>query len=98
MGIEWASTLIGLIMLLFTPAPFLFLKYGARIRIRSSFAPGIVCRRSLFCCVRAEAVPFIGPEDRKADGAAEAREGYCSSFRGRLNNERKIDNTPSPVP
>ena len=42
MGIQWAATLIGLIAAILTPIPFIFLKYGARIRKRSRFAPGIV--------------------------------------------------------
>lgn len=39
MGINWASTLIGLVGLVFAPSPFLFYKYGARIRRSSRFAP-----------------------------------------------------------
>ena len=42
MGIQWAATLIGLIGAILAPIPFVFLKYGARIRKRSRFAPGIV--------------------------------------------------------
>lgn len=32
MGVQWASTLIGLIALVLAPIPFLFFRYGARIR------------------------------------------------------------------
>ncbi|PPQ75171.1 hypothetical protein CVT26_008701 [Gymnopilus dilepis] len=39
--INWASTLIGLVALLFVPCPFLFYKYGPRIRSKSKFAPCI---------------------------------------------------------
>ncbi|KIK56943.1 hypothetical protein GYMLUDRAFT_173629 [Collybiopsis luxurians FD-317 M1] len=39
LGIQWASTLIALISLLMAPIPFLFYKYGAKIRERSKFAP-----------------------------------------------------------
>ncbi|KAI0254465.1 MFS polyamine transporter [Lactifluus subvellereus] len=42
MGIQWAGTLIGLIAAVLVPIPFLFLKYGVRIRTRSHFAPCIV--------------------------------------------------------
>jgi MFS transporter, DHA1 family, multidrug resistance protein len=42
MGIQWAATLIGLISAVLAPIPFLFLKYGARIRKRSQFAPCMV--------------------------------------------------------
>lgn len=39
LGINWASTLVGLIGLVFVPSPFLFYKYGAKIREKSQFAP-----------------------------------------------------------
>ena len=39
MGVQWASTLIGLVALLLAPIPFLFFKYGAKIRESSTFAP-----------------------------------------------------------
>jgi hypothetical protein len=42
MGIQWAATLIGLFAAVLAPIPFLFLKYGARIRKRSQFAPCFV--------------------------------------------------------
>ena len=51
MGVNWACTLIGCIALLFLPSPFLFYKYGARIRAHSKFAPCIVSvffRKKLF--------------------------------------------------
>ncbi|KAK7470096.1 hypothetical protein VKT23_001536 [Stygiomarasmius scandens] len=39
LGINWASTLVGLVGLLLAPIPFLFYKYGAKIREHSKFAP-----------------------------------------------------------
>ncbi|KAF9018948.1 major facilitator superfamily domain-containing protein, partial [Rhodocollybia butyracea] len=39
LGINWASTLIALLCLILAPIPFLFFKYGARIRQHSKFAP-----------------------------------------------------------
>jgi len=44
--VSWACTLIGLTGLLFAPSPFLFYKYGPRIRAHSNFAPCIVCLTS----------------------------------------------------
>ncbi|RDB16604.1 hypothetical protein Hypma_002799 [Hypsizygus marmoreus] len=41
LGVNWASTLLGLIALLLAPSPFFFYKYGPRIRSRSTFAPCI---------------------------------------------------------
>ncbi|KAF7969482.1 hypothetical protein HWV62_27281 [Athelia sp. TMB] len=41
LGVGWACTLLGCVGLLLTPAPFLFYKYGPRIRAQSAFAPGI---------------------------------------------------------
>src|SRR5260370_41257899 len=43
LGVNWACTLIGLISLVFVPCPFLFYRYGARIRTRSHFPPCLVC-------------------------------------------------------
>lgn len=40
LGTNWALTLIAFISLVLTPVPFVFLKYGARIRAGSTFAPG----------------------------------------------------------
>lgn len=42
LGINWACTVIGAISLLFIPCPFLFYKYGPKLREKSSFAPCIV--------------------------------------------------------
>ena len=39
LGINWATTLVAGIAILLTPSPFLFYKYGARIRTGSKFAP-----------------------------------------------------------
>jgi MFS transporter, DHA1 family, multidrug resistance protein len=39
MGVNWACTLIGFLALLLSPSPFLFYKYGPRIRGTSKFAP-----------------------------------------------------------
>ncbi|KAK7046612.1 MFS general substrate transporter [Favolaschia claudopus] len=39
LGVNWAATLLGGVGLLLLPSPFLFYKYGARIRANSRFAP-----------------------------------------------------------
>ncbi|KAG5351224.1 hypothetical protein C0989_007375 [Termitomyces sp. Mn162] len=39
LGVNWASTLLGLFGLLLAPSPFLFYRYGPQIRLRSKFAP-----------------------------------------------------------
>jgi hypothetical protein len=39
LGINWAATLLGGIALVLAPMPFLFYRYGSRIRTKSSFAP-----------------------------------------------------------
>ncbi|KIK53038.1 hypothetical protein GYMLUDRAFT_179505 [Collybiopsis luxurians FD-317 M1] len=43
LGTNWAATLIALLALALAPMPFLFYKYGAKIRERSKFAPCLVC-------------------------------------------------------
>lgn len=41
LGVNWAGTLVGGIALILAPSPFLFYKYGAKIRQRSTWAPCI---------------------------------------------------------
>ncbi|KAK0440401.1 MFS polyamine transporter [Desarmillaria tabescens] len=41
LGINWASTLVGLIGVVLAPSPFLFYKFGKQIRRHSKFAPCI---------------------------------------------------------
>ncbi|KAI0248053.1 MFS polyamine transporter [Lactifluus subvellereus] len=48
LGINWAATLLGGIALLLAPMPFLFYKYGSRIRTKSSFAPCIDLKVAMF--------------------------------------------------
>ena len=43
LGVNWASTLVGGVALLLLPMPFLFYKYGPRIRAKSAFSPSKVC-------------------------------------------------------
>ncbi|KAM0754769.1 MFS general substrate transporter [Meredithblackwellia eburnea MCA 4105] len=40
LGVNWACTMLAGLMLLLVPIPFLFERYGARIRARSRFAAG----------------------------------------------------------
>jgi hypothetical protein len=42
MGINWAATLIAGVLLLLAVSPFIFYKYGPRIRSGSNFAPCMV--------------------------------------------------------
>jgi DHA1 family multidrug resistance protein-like MFS transporter len=37
--VNWACTLFGLIGLVLAPSPFLFKRFGPRIRAHSTFAP-----------------------------------------------------------
>ncbi|KAL2051518.1 hypothetical protein ABVK25_008180 [Lepraria finkii] len=39
LGVNWAGTLLGFVALVLAPIPFIFWKYGAKIRQRSKFAP-----------------------------------------------------------
>ena len=52
MGVNWAATLLGIIGIILTPSPFLFYKFGARIRAGSTFAPGIVSVVCDYSCGR----------------------------------------------
>jgi hypothetical protein len=42
MGINWAATLIAFVSLFLAVFPFIFYKYGPRIRSESRFAPCVV--------------------------------------------------------
>ena len=59
LGIKWAATLLGGIALILAPMPFLFYKYGSRIRTRSSFAP----------CIDLKVAQFL--EDERVTAVAE---------------------------
>ncbi|TQS32703.1 hypothetical protein Golomagni_06975, partial [Golovinomyces magnicellulatus] len=39
MGIQWASTLLGCVAVVLAPIPFIFYKYGGKIREKSAYAP-----------------------------------------------------------
>ncbi|KAF9260712.1 MFS general substrate transporter [Marasmius fiardii PR-910] len=39
LGNQWASTLLGFVALAMTPIPFVFMKYGAKLRARSRYSP-----------------------------------------------------------
>jgi MFS transporter, DHA1 family, multidrug resistance protein len=39
MGVNWANTMLGCVALVLVPIPLIFIKYGARIRTKSKFAP-----------------------------------------------------------
>ncbi|CAK5271078.1 unnamed protein product [Mycena citricolor] len=62
MGVNWASTLLGGVGLLLAPSPFLFYKYGARIRKRSRFAP----------CLDLKIAAELKMEEEKAAGGYSA--------------------------
>lgn len=51
MGINWAATLIAGFSLLLAAVPFIFYKYGPRIRSGSSFAPCTVSPGNSSYCV-----------------------------------------------
>lgn len=39
MGIQWAATLLGCVAVVLAPIPFIFYKFGHKIRARSAYAP-----------------------------------------------------------
>jgi hypothetical protein len=38
LGVDWAGSLLGFLAVIFLPIPFLFYKYGERLRKHSSYA------------------------------------------------------------
>ncbi|KAJ7100940.1 MFS polyamine transporter [Mycena belliarum] len=61
LGVNWAATLVGCLGLLLAPMPFLFYKYGARIRESSKFAP----------CLDLKIAKMLAEEKLKTKGLAE---------------------------
>ena len=39
MGIQWAATLLGCVAAVLAPIPFIFYRYGGKIRAKSAYAP-----------------------------------------------------------
>lgn len=56
LGVGWACTILGIVGLVLAPSPFLFYKYGPRIRASSTFAP----------CVDLRIAKELQEEDKRA--------------------------------
>ena len=39
LGVNWAGTLLGCVAIILVPIPVVFYKYGAKLRLKSKFAP-----------------------------------------------------------
>jgi DHA1 family multidrug resistance protein-like MFS transporter len=59
MGIQWAATLLGCVAIVMAPIPFIFYKYGAKIRAKSAYAPTFA------------APPMASSEDETGDSSTE---------------------------
>ncbi|KZP14003.1 MFS general substrate transporter [Athelia psychrophila] len=57
LGVNWANTVVGCIAIVLTPVPFLFFKYGARIRAGCTFSP----------CIDLRIAKQLEIEDREAE-------------------------------
>jgi hypothetical protein len=55
LGVGWASTILGAVGILLLPSPFLFYKYGARIRANSKYAPCLDLKVAKAVAAEAEA-------------------------------------------
>jgi hypothetical protein len=73
MGINWAATLLAGLSLLLAVFPFIFYKYGPRIRSGSSFAPCMVSLGIFFIICRRIAHVGAGSQDRKGVGRREKK-------------------------
>jgi hypothetical protein len=40
-GLQWVATIVGCVGIALSPSPFLFYRYGHKIRHRSKYAPGL---------------------------------------------------------
>lgn len=65
MGIQWAATLLGCVAAALAPIPFVFHKYGSRIRAKSAYAPTFA----------APPVPAAQEEEETGDSATEKEGG-----------------------
>jgi hypothetical protein len=83
LGINWAGTLLGGIALILTPIPFLFYKYGSRIRTKSCFAP----------CVDLKVAKFLEEEKLAAAEREEQGEERPQSRRPHCRRSITIDVT-----
>ena len=73
MGINWAATLLAGLSLLLAVFPFIFYKYGPRIRSGSSFAPCLVSLGIFFIVRWWSAHVGAGSQDRKGIGRREKK-------------------------
>jgi len=93
LGVNWASTLLGVVGVILASSPFLFYKYGSRIRASSKFAPCVVSISILWSVRQWLTDCFIGSSDsergwsRGAErgGLISATENSCSI--GLVNSE-----------
>ncbi|KAG5914252.1 hypothetical protein E4U42_000584 [Claviceps africana] len=69
MGIQWASTLLGCVALVLAPIPFIFYRYGARIRARSAYAPTFAAP-AMLADEENDAAALAEKEDEGPDDAA----------------------------
>ncbi|KAJ7480336.1 MFS polyamine transporter [Mycena galericulata] len=65
LGVNYASTLLGAVGLLLAPMPFLFFKYGARVRASSTFAP----------CVDLRIAKLLAGEEAEREGEGKGEKG-----------------------
>jgi hypothetical protein len=68
LGVDWAGSLLGFLAVAFLPIPFLFYKYGERLRKHSSYAvsqysPSSSC---VFTNVKQPTDFFKKPEDEES--------------------------------
>ncbi|KAH8168939.1 major facilitator superfamily protein [Sarocladium implicatum] len=69
MGIQWAATLLGCVAIVLAPIPFIFYKYGRKIREKSAYAP------------TAPMGPPAGPDADSEDGTpGEKEEGQNAAM------------------
>ena len=80
MGIDWASTLLGLVAAALVPIPVWFLFYGHKLREKSKFAPTMKVKPQPEEEQRTEEEPSVQPaggpqaEVGLADGNVEKKE------------------------
>lgn len=81
MGIQYAATLLGCIAVVLAPIPFIFYKYGGKIRAKSAYAPTFN-------------IPHVAEEEETGDSATE-KEGEDQAAMAAVPRKESDSNGPT---
>ncbi|KAM4066885.1 major facilitator superfamily protein [Hirsutella rhossiliensis] len=85
MGIQWAATLLGCVAAVLAPIPFIFYKYGGKIRERSAYAP------------TKPMSPPVGAEEEQKKGEGAPTEKQSQDVAAMANAPKKESDQAGPI-